>query len=331
MKVLIAPLNWGLGHATRCIPLIHKFLQEGHEVVLAGNGASLLVLKSHFPTLRSIPLPAFEVRYSHKNNQVGAMFRMLPQIIYAAFSDKKALKKILQHEHFDQVISDNRFGLFSNNTHCIYISHQLMIKMPRRLQWAESIAWRIHRLIISKYNECWVPDTKEGGGLSGDLSHKYPLSNKIKFIGTLSRFALLENIKANNEFDIVALLSGVEPQRSMFEKDIISKHLHRKEKVLLIQGKVSEAQTQKQIGNITIATHIPDKQLASYLLGAEKIIARSGYSSIMDFDTIGVLHNVEFTATPGQTEQEYLATHIKDFRNKETLLKLQNNKTKKSS
>ena len=310
MKILIAPLNWGLGHASRCIPLIQKYVARGNEVIVAGNGISLQLLQQRFPELRRIELPKFELRYSNKKQQIGAMVRALPALIKSCMNDHSALKRILCNEHFDLVISDNRFGFFSKKTKCIFITHQLMVKMPKLLTWFEPIYWKLQNSIINKYDACWIPDVEGKENLSGDLSHKYPLPTNAKFIGHLSRFELFENITPNETYNIVAVVSGVEPTRSHFESAIIKRYASTKDRVLIVQGKPSEGEHATSQGSITRIPHLPDKELASYLLGAKKIISRSGYSSIMDYKILGVLHKVTLHATPGQTEQEYLADRM---------------------
>ena len=188
MKILVCPLNWGLGHATRCVPIIQGLMAEGHELVLAADGFPLLFLKQEFPSLRFISLPSYSIRYSKSNSQVAVMIRSFPAIVGGIIREHCWLKRLLKTEHFDQIISDNRFGMWHKNTHSIYITHQLMVKMPVKLKFLETLVHLIHKGFINCYDECWIPDTEENGGLSGDLSHKYKLPKNGKFIGTLSRF-----------------------------------------------------------------------------------------------------------------------------------------------
>ena len=183
-KVLVCPLNWGLGHATRCVPIIREQLAAGNEVVICADGYPLEFLRQEFPALRTIELPSYPIRYSKRKSQVMAMLRFLPILLKGIYVENKWLKKLLRQEHFDVIISDNRFGLWNRDIHSIYITHQVMIKMPKGLKWLEPIGYAMHRQIINKFNECWIPDFAENGGLSGDLSHKYELPANAKFIGT---------------------------------------------------------------------------------------------------------------------------------------------------
>jgi predicted glycosyltransferase len=308
MKVLICPLNWGLGHATRCVPIIRKLMVEGHEPVLVADGYPLQFLRQEFPSLRSIEFPSYSVYYASGTSQVGAMLLNLPGIILGIIDEHSRLRNLLKTEHFDQIISDNRFGMWNKRVHSIYITHQLMIKMPQGLRFLEPLAHFIHKTFIHQYDECWIPDTKENGGLSGDLAHNYPLPRNARFIGTLSRFQGMENTTPATDYEIVAIVSGIEPQRTLFEEHLMLKYRNRTEKVLILGGQPQKKDTKKQTGNITLVSHLSTHELAAAFLGAKKIISRSGYSTIMDLETLKCLQKAEFTPTPGQTEQEYLSS-----------------------
>ncbi len=306
MKVLICPLNWGLGHATRCVPIIRKLMAEGHEPVVVADGYPLQFLREEFPTLRFIELPSYSVYYASGSSQIGAMLFNFPSIVLGIINEHWWLSNLLQTEHFDQIISDNRFGMWNKHVHSIYITHQLMIKMPQGLKFLEPLMHLIHKTFINRYDECWIPDTKENGGLSGDLAHAYPLPRNAKFIGTLSRFQGMETTIPSTDYDVVAIVSGIEPQRTLFENSLILRYRNRAEKVLIVGGQPQQKDTKKQNGNITLVSHLPTHELAAALLGAKKIISRSGYSTIMDLDALKCMQKAEFIPTPGQTEQEYL-------------------------
>ena len=311
MKILICPLNWGLGHATRCVPVIKRLIAEGHEVVLVSDGFPLEFLRQEFPFLQFIEYPSYSVYYASGKSQIGAMLFNSPNIIKGILNEHSRLKQILQTEHIDQVISDNRFGMWNKRIHSIYMTHQLMIKMPFGLKFLEPLVWLIHRWFITRYDECWIPDAEENGGLSGDLSHKYPLPKNGTFIGTLSRFQGMQNNSSNTEYEVVCILSGIEPQRTILEESLIKRFRPAKHKTLIVSGKPCAEKKESQLDNITIVSHLHDSELASVLIGSKRIISRSGYSTIMDLTALACLNKAELIPTPGQTEQEYLASiHI---------------------
>ena len=306
MKILICPLNWGLGHATRCVPVIRQLLADGHEPVLVSDGHPLEFLRQEFPTLRFIEYPSYSVSYAAGKSQVGAMICSIPNILKGIRNEHVWLDTLLQNEHFDQVISDNRFGMWNKQVRSIYITHQLMVKMPFFLKFLEPLVHLIHKTVINRYDECWIPDAGGKTGLSGDLSHKYTLPLHARFIGPLSRFRGMENSLPDTRYNVVAVLSGVEPQRMMFEKSLLERFKNTRHSTLIVSGLPQPEKTIKQMNAITLVSHLPDAELASVLLGAKKIISRSGYSTIMDLQALNCLHKAEFIPTPGQTEQEYL-------------------------
>jgi UDP:flavonoid glycosyltransferase YjiC (YdhE family) len=62
--ILIAPLNWGLGHATRCIPII-KALQENNYIpIIASDGIALELLQKEFPYVQTLKLPSYKIEYA---------------------------------------------------------------------------------------------------------------------------------------------------------------------------------------------------------------------------------------------------------------------------
>ena len=322
MKILVAPLNWGLGHASRCVPLVQRLLNEGHEVILGGDGESLTLLRKHFPKLRYTYLAPLNLRYGKGKRQVWAILRALPKLIKWSIKDHLMLKALLNEEPIDQVISDNRFGLYNKKTECIYITHQLHIMLPRGWRWAEPIASRIHARIYTRYNKVWVPDYEDlGQSLAGELSHStfnIKHSTLIEYIGPLSRFQnnpINPNTQNTPNYSIVAVLSGLEPHRTLLEQEIIARYSTNPlttnpliPSVLIVQGLMHRPNTRIKRGNMTIVPYMSDKELAEVLSGAKHIIARSGYSTIMDLHALGILDKAELIPTPGQPEQEYLAT-----------------------
>lgn len=313
MKILIAPLNWGLGHATRCVPLVRHYLEQGDEVVLGGDGESLLLLQRHFPQLRVIQLPSLELHYAANDQQRGFYLRAIPALLRFTIADHYYLRQQLAIEHFDLIISDNRFGLFTRQTRCVYITHQLYVRLPRRLRIFQPLARALHACVFKRYHEVWVPDfANSENSLAGELCHGGCFDTYVKYIGPLSRFASSEGapkeLRRNSEYSVVAILSGLEPQRSIFEQAILERYANMPDKVLIVRGKVAEAQTIISRNNITMVASLSDQALLEAMEQATTIIARSGYSTIMDLAVLGLLHKAELHPTPGQSEQEYLAS-----------------------
>ena len=315
MKILIAPLNWGLGHATRCIPLIRQYMANGDEVVLGGDGDSLLLLHRTFPELRIINLPSLELCYDKDFKQRKFYWRSIPILLRSAIADHYYLRQFLAIELFDLVISDNRFGFFSRDVRCVYITHQLYPILPKRLFLFQPLVRWLHARVYNRYDEVWVPDYEDTKyNLSGALSHGGHFDERAKYIGPLSRFSLCTaeegQTRFNHTYSIVAILSGLEPQRTIFEQQILNRFSMSNDSLLLVRGKVSEPQTTIQKSNITIVPNLTDLEMMIAITNAQKIIVRSGYSTIMDLEVLGVLSKAELHPTPGQSEQEYLAQRL---------------------
>ena len=313
MKILVAPLNWGLGHASRCIPLIRQYIASGDEVVLAGDGESIMLLRRTFPELRCIDLPSLELRYTHNTGQRGFYLRAIPALIRFTIADHYYLRQLLNREHFDKVISDNRFGLFSRDVDCTYITHQLYPILPKRLRIFQPIARALHACIYRRYKHVWVPDYADcRHNLAGALAHGGNYDQKVEYIGPLSRFepfaeGVIENNRIFEEsFSTVAVLSGLEPQRTLFEQALIERFRTAEHRILIVRGKVGLPATITHLGTVTMVPHLPDEQLLPILMQADRIIARSGYSTIMDLAVLNLLDKAEFYPTLGQSEQEYL-------------------------
>jgi len=304
-KVLIAPLNWGIGHATRCIPIIEQLIEHGLQPVLASDGVALQLLRKVFPTLTFYELPSYSVTYA-KNSfffKTKLLFQF-PKFISTYKKEKKIVNEIIAKEKISLLISDNRFGVFHKEILSIYITHQINVKSGITTFFTS----KIHQRIIAKYTECWVPDSEKTPNLGGQLSHNSKLNN-IKYIGILSQFKRqILPIK----YDILLLLSGPEPQRTLLEEKLLIEFSNSTKIVCLVKGIVERTIKKTNYNNITIYNYLFGEDLQTLLNESELVIARSGYSTIMD---LAVLQKKAFfIPTPGQSEQLYLAEHLKKQR-----------------
>ncbi len=300
-RILICPLNWGLGHATRCIPIINELIKQGHYITIAADEGPLKLLQKEFPGLTFIVFPNYSIRYPSDSNMAVSILMQSPRIVYSIYKEHKELKKIIAAHKMDVVISDNRFGLWNKGVKSIFITHQLFIKTP----FAHRFTNAINHWFIKQYDECWVPDTEGEINLSGELSHGQKQFSNVKFIGSLSRFNKQEN-GFEKKWDVLVILSGPEPQRSIFENIVLQQLKQTSLKTLIVKGIASAEEVWEEVNsNITSVSHLPAKQLETAILSSEIIVSRSGYSTIMDLVALG--KKAIFVPTPGQTEQEYLA------------------------
>ncbi len=304
-RVLVAPLNWGLGHASRCIPIIQKLLQNDFEVVLASDGRSLNLLQEEFPELQSVDLPAYNIRYS-TNIMIFNIAYQMPKILIAIWKEFRLIKEIVKKEKIDIILSDNRYGCKSVETKNIFISHQINIIIPfKPLEWLVN---KINHFLINRFDECWVPDFDGENSLAGRLSKSDQLKN-VKYLGLLSR---MKEVELPKKYDIIAVISGPEPQRSHFEKIIITELKAVDKRSLIVQGKTEEKEKFKINDKIEVVPFLNTIELNEAIQSSELVICRSGYSSIMDL--IKLKKKAILIPTPGQTEQEYLARRLKEKR-----------------
>lgn len=304
-NVLIAPLDWGIGHATRCTPIIEYLVEIGLNVIIAAENRPLNFLKIEFPSLTFIEFPNYNITYPKSRNMICKMLIKLPSILKGIYKEHYFLKYAIKKYKIDAVISDNRYGMWNRNLPCVFITHQLNIILPKSVQFLSPIIKMVNRFFMNKFDEVWIPDD-EKLNLSGKLSKSKKLKKPAQHIGILSRFGRKEG-SGLKKYPVLALISGPEPQRSMFEEKIINTLLEVGKKAIILRG-VTETSKEKQLGNIEIINHLQTGKLEELILGAEKIICRPGYSTIMDLVTLG--KNAILIPTPGQTEQEYLAKHL---------------------
>jgi uncharacterized protein (TIGR00661 family) len=306
-RILVAPLDWGLGHAARCIPIIRELLEHNTEVIIAADGRPYELLKKEFPSLNMVRLPGFTIVYPEGNRIAPKIVSQIPKIITAIFREHRALSNIIRDLKIDAVISDNRFGLFSKQIPCIYVTHQIGIMMPEQLQWASRIVYQLNKALVRNYTECWIPDYEENDNLSGWLSHFYPLPKNATFIGPLTRFKKNSNI--SKEYDILVILSGPEPQRTVLENIMMEQLKTVQRKSLVVRGIPEKSQHIKLSEWISVVSSLDSEALNRAMLASDIIISRPGYSTIMDLDALG--KRAILIPTPGQTEQEYLAAELK--------------------
>lgn len=300
-RILVAPLDWGLGHATRCIPIIRELIKRNCTVLIAGNGNSLVLLKAEFPQIMFYALPGYEPTYPSDGNMVLKIMSQIPKFIRAINNEHSRIESIVQSNQVDLIISDNRYGCWSRRVPSIFLSHQLNILMPKGLNWMSTPVNFFNRQLVKKFTHCWIPDYPDKDRrLSGRLSD-YPEGyfRDVAYIGPLSRFASVH--VSSNKYDVVCIFSGPEPQRSIFERKVMDQLEKTSLRYFVARGKLSAEHSTKMNEHSLANT----EELQGVISQSALVIARSGYSTIMDLAALGKKGIV--VPTPGQTEQEYLA------------------------
>lgn len=306
-RVLVAPLDWGLGHATRCVPVIKALLSQGADVWLAGEGLQKALLKQEFADLPFLQLPGYRVKYATSAfGLTWKMIRQSPKVLSVISEEHKWLRKVINDYQPDAVISDNRYGLYHPEIRSVFITHQLLIKSSAG-KWGDKMLQKRNYRYINRFSECWVPDLAGETNLSGELSHSLLMpAVPVKYIGPLSRFSKKEIIEKKGH--LLLLLSGPEPQRSKLEEILIRDIGHYNGTATVVRGLPGNKTFIPSTGMLQFYNHLPAEDLNREMQEAEFIISRSGYSTVMD--AMALQKKCIFIPTPGQTEQEYLGQYL---------------------
>lgn len=301
-RILLCPLDWGLGHASRCVPIVEAALGLGIEVEIAGSGAAQRLLQRQFPNLIYHALPSYRVRYPVRSPVVNFLL-MLPNLLYAVLGERRVLQKLLSAKPYDLIISDNRLGCYSRRVHCVYLTHQL--RFAFRQKWMSVIAGRMHAFWYRRFDEIWVPDFPPPDNLSGELAVPLP-ADKPVYLGPLSHLSGVSLAQNNIQYGAAAILSGPEPQRSLLEREILEQFSQLSGHYLLVRGLPKGENIDSPADHIKIISFVSAKEIAQIIAQSRLIICRSGYSSIMDLQVLQ--KKALLIPTPGQPEQEYLAS-----------------------
>jgi len=300
-KILITPLSWGIGHATRCIPIIEELIKFDFEPIIATSGDALSLLRKEFPNLRTITLPRYNIKYPKNSSFLRiSLFFQMPRLFFVIKKERQQIEAIVKKEVIYLIINDNRFGCFSKKVPTIYITHQINVLSG----FTTFLTSKIHQFLMRKANKIWIPDD-ENFRLSGRLSET--TSKNVYYTGVLSRFKLPKK-SPKIKYDILVLLSGVETQRVMLEKILIKELTSLNKKILFVRGSISDKGKIENSDCITFLNYLLKDELQEAILESNLVIARSGYSTIMD---LAVLQKkCFFIPTPNQNEQEYLARQM---------------------
>ncbi len=310
--ILICPLEWGLGHAARMIPLAKKLAGRGDNVFIGAGEEHLSLFRTEMPGLTYINFPGFRPGYSRYFPSWLVMFCKIPALVYHLIREHSELKKIIRDNSIDIVVSDNRFGLWNKDVTTAYVTHQLRIPFPKPFGFAEIIGIMFQRAIIRKYNFCFIPDLPGETNISGRLSHGMKLPANARYIGLLSRFSdIPPAADGSSGFrHNTVILSGPEPQRSILKQKLEILLRDQEPPTVFLGGRPGNGDEMIRTGSIISYSHLGNAQMCETLKTSDCIISRSGYTTIMELISLGC--TALLIPTPGQTEQEYLAVYLEE-------------------
>ncbi len=314
-KILYGVLDWGLGHATRSMPLIASLRSQGHEVVLCGAGPGLALLQRRFPECRSRSLPPTGIRYGKDGAQtLRRLLLQIPRILRAIRRDARLAGVWAREENADAVISDGRYGFRARGAVSFFISHQLVLPLPQGWplpglcrKWLTTL----NRRALRGFTEVWVPDYEESPSLSGTLGHP-PAWPGLRYLGPLCRFEARLQEEAEPSIAYLALCSGPEPQRTLFEAALRSWLENRSGTRILLRGLPGSQKEDRKFpvpDALNVYDHAEPEEMFRWMEGAAAVVARSGYTTVMELAALGK-RRVLLVPTPGQPEQEELARHL---------------------
>lgn len=298
-RILITPLDWGLGHSTRCIPIIRRLRELDAEPVIGADKGPLALLRDAFPDLPHVRVPGVEVRYAKGASQTWAMATQFPAMLRSVREEHHLFLNLRRQLQLDAVISDQRFGIRAEGLPSVIITHQLFPFTP----FAQGVLRRINLRSVARFDRCWIPDDAQEPGLAGELSHGRNVPHNARYIGPISRMDPARAIASEQKYRIVCVISGPEPQRTLLEEELMRQLPRIEGRHLLVRGK-PEPVLDETIGNVRRLSHLGGDALTGALLQAELIVSRTGYTTLMDLARIG--RSALVIPTPGQEEQEYL-------------------------
>ncbi|MEQ8423063.1 MAG: hypothetical protein RIA63_00035, partial [Cyclobacteriaceae bacterium] len=267
--VIVAPLDWGLGHATRCIPVIRYLIDQGCKVNIGTSGDALKLLKAEFPDQKCFELPSYRATYSRWVPLMLMVFAQVPRFLWVIGKERREIKKIALRTSADLIISDNRYGCRVAGIRSVFIGHQINIIMPRGLAWLGSIVNFFNHSFISRFDDCWIPDDPKNS-LSGKLSK--PIFGRTKWIGLLSRFE--KSATLPTEYDLGVVLSGPEPQRTILEDLVLAQLIETDLRVIVVRGLVDATQLPDINNNVRVVNHLHSKELQNIIERSKVILSR---------------------------------------------------------
>jgi predicted glycosyltransferase len=299
-RILYGALNWGLGHASRSLPVIRKLQEYGAEVILSAQGRARKLWELEFNDVAFLEIPEYTIRFPEHSYLSLSLFTQLPRLLRQIQREQEHVESAVLEMGIHCVISDNRFGFYSKQVPSVYITHQLQVKSA----FGSSLPSCWHRTVMNRFDAVWVPDVPGENNLSGELGHDSRVEH-VKYIGPQTRLKL---IAANEHIDTLTICSGPEPMRSQLEQNMLEQLRNHVGKHVMVLGKSESPQEKKQVGNVVVYAYADDQLLSQLLSNAQVIISRTGYSTLCDVAHFGkALIGIP---TPGQTEQEYLGRYL---------------------
>lgn len=306
MRILYAVGSWGLGHATRSLPLITSLLDTNASLTIVSTGRALAVLRGElqdrceFLDWPDVPHTVGRTAWGFYLKTAAA----IPRYLAVVRREQQWTAQLLRARHFDRIVSDNRYGIQHPDVPSFHVVHGLRFIAPGRVHLIERRLETVNYRWLGHLRQVIVPDTQEDQ-LSGDLAHSLEVfpQRVITYAGILSR---LRRRAVSEDLDLFVTLSGPEPQRSMLERLILQQLPSVRGRIVVTLGK-PDAAAHTRVGSADVYGYLDRSGQEEMMNRARLVLCRSGYSTIMDLAELQ--RRAVLIPTPGQTEQMYLARY----------------------
>lgn len=326
LPILLAPLNWGLGHATRSLPLATALeaaaaqTDTALDIHWASDGDALALLRRERPGDTHHALPGYGVRYPTRSAWLN-MALSGPGILRAIVRESTAVRALHAEYDYGLIVSDNRYGCRVPGVRSLLVTHQLHLPiggLPGMLSQKLQDVW------LRGFDEVLVPDYPTRPRLAGAMSGPLPRL-PCRYLGPVSRFAArggsssppgsfvhpMDHLDradhAGTDYDLVCLLSGPEPTRTQLELAVYEA-LYGVSDALLVRGTTAARPTTPPPAGLAVRDLVTSAELQAVLAQAQTIITRPGYTTVMDLAALG--RKAVFVPTPAQPEQALLGESL---------------------
>ena len=319
-RILVSPISWGLGHATRDLPIIRDFLARGHRVTIAAEGRALRLLQREVPECEFLPFKDYPSPYTTTRRFIARFLAMIPVMQTAINAERRRFQRLLTGRRFDLILSDHRYGIHAPDTPSFIISNQLCFMAPVRLRWRRTVSYALEPIefflemynarTFTRFDRIIIPDYEDPmNNLCGRMTHGLlrfaPAS--LYYAGVLSS---VRKQRTPEDVDVFITITGPEPQRTQLER-VVLEQAHRlpHPRIVVTLGKPEDRRVRRLNDRITVHGHLNRCEQEAMLNRARLVVGRSGYTTIMELAELG--KKALFIPTPAQTEQEYLAALYK--------------------
>lgn len=311
-KILVTPLSWGLGHATRDVPIIADLINRGNTVGVAATGVALELLSREFADIEFYDVPDYPSPYTSDGFSVPRVVALLPLMVEHIAHEHRIITRIVKRERYDLVISDNRFGAFSKDIPCLFISHQIRFSTPGNIESVERMMELFNGRYHRHFERVIIPDNPPGPrSLSGKLgnAHRSITRRRAYWAGIVTD---IRKQDVPRDIDYLVSISGPKVTKDALKEVILSQIGGLSGKKVILLGDPGSDFEDRTDGNTTVKSHAQRGEMATLMNRSKFIITRSGYTTVMELAELGK-REILLIPTPGQTEQEYLSAYYEEM------------------